>query len=81
MNGVSLTVAECHPAGDSFSVAVIPHSFMTTNLHLLEPGSPVNLEADLLGKYVAKLLKLPPSLSSFEDEKITPDFLAEHGFL
>jgi riboflavin synthase len=56
VNGVSLTVAACTPEGDRFEVAVIPHTFHQTNLKNLQPGSPVNLEGDILGKYVEKFL-------------------------
>jgi len=58
VNGISLTVAECSASGDWFKVAVIPHTYAETNLHQLQPGSPVNLEGDLLGKYVEKFLRL-----------------------
>lgn len=52
--GVSLTVNAV--AGDSFSVAIIPHTRQHTTLGDLRVGEPVNLEADILGKYVEKLL-------------------------
>lgn len=84
INGISLTVADCDRVGNWFQVAVIPHTYSETNLNYLKPGSWVNLEADILGKYVAKFLRTPavfnemPSISTIED--ITPDFLAEHGF-
>src|SRR5690625_3735845 len=52
--GVSLTVAEVND--ESFSVWLIPHTLQETNLGDLQPGSKVNLEFDLLGKYVEKLL-------------------------
>jgi riboflavin synthase len=52
INGVSLTIAEL---GDSyFSVRIIPHTWSATNLPYLTAGSPVNLEADLVGKYVLR---------------------------
>jgi riboflavin synthase len=85
VNGISLTVSACNPEGTWFEVAVIPHSFAETNLQFLQPGDRVNLEADLLGKYAAKLLQ--PSLNhtrSYSDSRIptiTEDFLAEHGFV
>lgn len=60
VNGVSLTVADCNPAGTWFKVAVIPHTYAETNLRELQPGSPVNLEGDVLGKYVEKFLRLGP---------------------
>lgn len=55
INGVSLTVVES--SADSFSVALIPHTLAVTNLGLLQPGDVVNLEVDILAKYVERLLK------------------------
>ncbi|MEB3293300.1 MAG: riboflavin synthase [Synechococcales bacterium] len=81
VNGISLTVADCDRDGSWFTVAVIPHTYQATNLHLLKSGSPVNLEGDILGKYVEKFLlagQLPPDLKL--GEEITPEFLAEHGY-
>lgn len=54
VDGVSLTVFACDPAG--FSVAVIPHTLGRTTLAGCRAGDGVNLEADILGKYVEKLL-------------------------
>jgi len=76
VDGVSLTVAGCSPTGDRFTIAVIPHSFDHTTLAHLRPGDPVNLEADLLGKYVEKLLRPQAAVP----ERITREFLAEHGY-
>ncbi|MEG4232831.1 riboflavin synthase [Microcoleus sp. Pol11C3] len=90
VNGISLTVADCDADGNWFEVAVIPHSFGETNLSYLQPGSLVNLEADILGKYVAKFLRSgrEAHLEPWEDTPainslggITPEFLAEHGFI
>ncbi|MBC8008467.1 MAG: riboflavin synthase [Burkholderiales bacterium] len=53
IDGISLTVAEVE--GDSFAVWLIPHTVAATNLHTKRVGDPVNLEFDLLGKYVEKL--------------------------
>ncbi len=54
VNGVSLT---CFNSGEnSFSVAIIPYTFEHTNFHLLKEGDRVNLEFDIIGKYVAKLV-------------------------
>jgi riboflavin synthase len=55
INGVSLTIAEMRP--DSFAVAVIPHTIEHTTLKNLHSGDPVNVEADILGKYVYKFLQ------------------------
>ncbi|MBD2463377.1 riboflavin synthase [Oscillatoria sp. FACHB-1407] len=90
VNGVSLTVAECSPSGDWFKVAVIPLTYAETNLQYLKPGDPVNLEGDVLGKYVEKFLRLAPAhsraVAELEQaiapaEQLTPAFLAEHGYL
>ncbi|MGB7414512.1 MAG: riboflavin synthase [Thermosynechococcaceae cyanobacterium] len=85
VNGISLTVANCNAEGSWFSVAVIPHSFAQTNLQQLSAGSRVNLETDVLGKYVAKFLRSPHlrEPSAHQEESVQPislDFLAEHGF-
>lgn len=54
IDGISLTVAETE--GDMLSVWLIPHTIEVTNLHAKRVGDPVNLEFDLLGKYVEKLV-------------------------
>lgn len=54
VNGVSLTVVDSTP--DSFSVAIIPYTMEHTNFNLLKEGSVVNLEFDIIGKYVARFL-------------------------
>ena len=61
VNGVSLTVVK--PAGEGsgvarFSVAIIPYTFEHTNFNQIKPGSRVNLEFDVIGKYVARYLSL-----------------------
>ncbi len=55
VNGVSLTV--CDSAERSFRVAIIPYTFEHTNFHAFKVGSVVNLEFDIIGKYIARLLK------------------------
>ena len=55
INGVSLTVAEALPNGD-FQVAVIPHTWEVTTLAELQPGGRVNLEIDMLARYVARMI-------------------------
>lgn len=54
VNGVSLTVVNSKPGG--FQVAIIPYTHEHTNFHRIEPGTRVNLEFDIIGKYVARLL-------------------------
>ena len=53
VNGVSLTVVDSFP--DAFSVAIIPYTWEHTNLSKLSPGDPVNIEFDILGKYMKKM--------------------------
>jgi riboflavin synthase len=54
VNGISLTVV--NSTEDEFSVYIIPYTFEHTNLHEVEEGSTINLEFDIIGKYVARLL-------------------------
>ncbi|MFD2244806.1 riboflavin synthase [Pontibacter ruber] len=54
VNGISLTVVNSQE--DRFSVAIIPYTYEHTNLHQVKPGDTVNLEFDIIGKYVARLL-------------------------
>lgn len=56
VNGVSLTV--CNPTEDSFQVAIIPYTFEHTNFHTIKPGSVVNIEFDIIGKYLSRMMKL-----------------------
>lgn len=55
INGISLTVVNSQV--NSFSVAIIPYTFEHTNLHNVSKGSVVNLEFDIIGKYVARLMQ------------------------
>lgn len=55
VNGVSLTVADALPNGD-FQVAIIPHTWQVTTLGQLQPGTYVNLEIDMLARYVARMI-------------------------
>lgn len=54
VNGVSLTV--CNPTNNSFQVAIIPYTYEFTNFHQIKPGSIVNLEFDIIGKYVSRMM-------------------------
>jgi riboflavin synthase len=93
INGVSLTIAACDPSGSWFKVAVIPVTYAETNLRHLQPGSRVNLEGDMLGKYVEKFLRLGTNshemaIAGLEEmlhpaspNSITSTFLAENGYL
>ena len=77
IDGISLTVNAC--AKGSFSVWIIPHTMQVTTLGQLKTGSMVNIEVDIIGKYVEKLLsekgkKVPT------ESRINSAFLAENGF-
>jgi riboflavin synthase len=54
INGVSLTVV--NPASDNFNVHIIPYTFENTNFKFLKLGAKVNIEFDIVGKYIAKLI-------------------------
>ena len=73
INGISLTIAEC---GDNFvTIAVIPHTFENTALKMLNKGKNVNVEFDILAKYVEK------NLLSADNSNITMNFLERNGFV
>jgi len=73
IEGISLTVARLE--GRRCTIAVIPHTVEMTNLGSLKPGDPVNLEADLIAKYVEKMMKGEPAGSS-----LTVEELVRQGF-
>jgi riboflavin synthase len=75
VDGVSLTVNTCQ--GNTFTVNVIPHTARETTLAGLKVGDRVNLETDIIGKYVARLL----GKDGPQGEGVTAELLARHGFL
>lgn len=75
IDGISLTVAAV-TAGD-FSVSVIPHTAAVTNLSDRRVGDMVNLENDMVGKYIEKFMTVPETP---EKSGITIDFLSRYGF-
>ncbi len=77
IDGISLTVARVDDR--SFQVSVIPHTRAVTALSSRRVGSPVNLENDIVGKYVEKLMQPAPSESG-PASGITMEFLAQHGY-
>ena len=77
IDGISLTVARVDDR--SFQVSVIPHTRAVTALSSRRVGSPVNLENDIVGKYVEKLMQPAPSESG-PASRITMEFLAQHGY-
>lgn len=82
VNGISLTVAACDNAGSWFTVAVIPHTYSETNLSRLQTDNWVNLEGDILGKYVEKFLHHGKASNGngLTGEILSPEFLVEHGY-
>jgi len=68
IEGISLTVATLE--GSRCTVAIIPHTVEMTNLHSLKAGDPVNLEADLIAKYVEKMMRHDPPQSSLTIEEL-----------
>ena len=73
IEGISLTVARLE--GRICTIAIIPHTVEMTNLNSLKSGDPVNLEADLIGKYVEKMMTGDPGESS-----LTVEELVRQGF-
>ena len=78
IDGISLTVAKVEEEG--FQVSVIPHTGEETTLLEKVPGDSVNLENDVIGKYVERLLGLGKSEEEKKESGITMEFLQEFGF-
>ena len=76
IDGISLTVAAVTQT--DFSISAIPHTVANTVLRERKRGDPVNLETDVIGKYVEKLLF--PTMGRRQDTTITKEFLSQHGF-
>lgn len=74
VNGISLTVAKIER--NMFTVAIIPHTYSNTNLKNLSLGDSVNIETDILGKYIEKFLSAKDNNNS-----ISMKFLQENGFV
>jgi riboflavin synthase len=73
VEGISLTIAKLNEA--DFEIAVIPKTWELTNLSTLNPGDEVNLEADVIAKYVERIMQIGNSTSS-----VTIETLKNHGF-
>lgn len=78
IDGISLTVAEVNDS--AFMVSIIPHTAANTTLLEKKPGDSVNLENDMVGKYVEKLLLSGKDAPEEKSGGITLEFLAENGF-
>ena len=79
LDGISMTLNEV--SDRTFSVAVIPHTAKATTLGLKKPGETVNLEADLIGKYVERLLQDRGQLPAKPAPVIDRDYLQKHGLI
>lgn len=87
LDGVSLTVASVSDSDSSFTVSLIPHTMASTTLHLLKPGSQVNVEVDMLARYVERLLASGDAASASAQVDsgsagggLTEEFLRKYGF-
>ncbi len=76
IDGISLTVAEIE--NDTIKIAVIPHTYANTNLKNLNIGDIVNIETDILGRYIEKFLSQENNINT---QKIDENFLKENGFM
>ena len=73
INGISLTIAGINE--NTINIAVIPHTYENTNLKELKNGDFVNIEVDMIAKYVEKFLS-----TGDNESRISLEFLQEHGF-
>ncbi|MDY0041026.1 MAG: riboflavin synthase [Desulforhabdus sp.] len=81
INGISLTVNGCEV--DRFDVNIVPHTARETTIEELRKGEAVNIETDIIGKYVERMLtgwQQKLSEKSAQPSRINTDFLAKHGF-
>jgi len=79
IDGTSLTVNSCDDK--TFSIVVIPHTLEVTLLGAVREGDTVNIEVDLIGKYVEKMLQAETDDPTKSPGGINPEFLARHGFM
>lgn len=77
IDGISLTVVDFAP--DALQVSLIPHTAHETTLGSKKTGDSVNLEGDIIGKYIERMMNFRASKDS--DSRLSMSFLAEHGFL
>jgi riboflavin synthase len=80
IEGISLTIARWEPGtkqGDVVSVAIIPHTYGRTNLHALKAGQPVNIEADVLIKFMEQRLSAERQAEQFD---LTVEYLIANGY-
>jgi riboflavin synthase len=78
VEGISLTVADFD--GATVAVNIIPHTYAATNLHTLQPGSPVNIEVDVLAKYAERLGLEAAQIASKPAHTLTLESLIANGY-
>jgi riboflavin synthase len=78
VDGVSLTIVGCQE--DWFEISLIPHTWEVTVLSRKQAGDKVNIETDVLGKYIYRLVESDPRIGKSK-ASIGAEFLAKHGFL
>jgi len=80
VDGISLTINKCFE--DNFEICIIPHTAMLTTIDLKKAGDSVNIETDMIGKYVERFMtKSSRTDSDAEKSKLDMDFLNKAGFL
>ena len=78
INGISLTVNEVE--GCVFGVNIVPHTWQETTIKHLKEGSQVNLEVDLLARYLERMVSAPQDSKDKPTSSLTPEFLAQNGY-
>jgi riboflavin synthase len=82
IDGVSLTINSCEPK--SVTVSIIPHTAEITTIGLKQNGEPVNIETDMIGKYVERFTRgnsIHSSEKTTDSSGVTMESLAKSGFL
>lgn len=74
INGISLTIAQL--GSETFTVSLIPHTYHSTSMHHCKLGDDVNIETDVIGKYVQRLVQQPP-----QDAPLSRESLIKNGFI
>ena len=78
VDGISLTVAGI--VGDVVSISIIPHTYAATTIRTLRPGSPINVEVDMLAKYAEKQAATRPASATPGQWKLTEEYLLSNGY-
>jgi len=76
VEGISLTVAQVEET--TVTIAIIPHTYATTNVHTLSAGSPVNIEVDVMAKYAERLAA--PASTAEKGFELTVEYLIANGY-